>query len=71
MHELPCHASLIVTTDVYMQAISPQKREALSRLACENGHEKDCFGLTGPNWTMKQTVDSAKVLYFVGVPDGI
>ena len=30
--ELLRHASLKVTTDVYMQAVSPQKREAQSKL---------------------------------------
>jgi hypothetical protein len=32
VQELLRHASLKVTTDVYMQAVSPQKREAQSRL---------------------------------------
>lgn len=32
VQELLCHASLKVTTDVYMQAVSPQKREAQSKL---------------------------------------
>jgi hypothetical protein len=38
--------------------------------AGENGHE-DRFSLTGPNWTMKESGDTAELLYFVGVPDGI
>jgi hypothetical protein len=41
-----------------------------SKQAGEDGHE-DCFSLTGPNWTMKKTGDTAELLYFVGVPDGI
>jgi site-specific recombinase XerD len=32
VQELPRHASLKVTTDVYMQAVGPQKREAQSNL---------------------------------------
>lgn len=32
VQELLRHASLKVTTDVYMQALSPQKREAQSKL---------------------------------------
>jgi len=32
VQELLRHASLKVTTDVYMQAVSPQKRDAQSRL---------------------------------------
>jgi integrase len=32
VQELLRHASLKVTTDVYMQAVSPQKREAQSKL---------------------------------------
>ena len=32
VQELLRHASMKVTTDVYMQAVSPQKREAQSRL---------------------------------------
>ena len=32
VQELLCHASMKVTTDVYMQAVSPQKREAQSKL---------------------------------------
>jgi integrase len=32
VQELLHHASLKVTTDVYMQAVSPQKREAQSKL---------------------------------------
>jgi hypothetical protein len=39
--------------------------------ACEDGHEKDRFGLTGPNWTMKKNGDFSDVVYCVGVPDGI
>jgi hypothetical protein len=33
VQELPRHASMKVTTDVYMQAVNPQKREAQSKLA--------------------------------------
>jgi integrase len=32
VQELLRHASMKVTTDVYMQAVSPQKREAQSKL---------------------------------------
>ncbi len=32
MQELLRHASMKVTTDVYMQAVIPQKREAQSKL---------------------------------------
>jgi integrase len=33
VQELLRHASLKVTADIYMQAVSPQKREAQSKLA--------------------------------------
>ncbi len=39
--------------------------------ACEDGHKKDRFGLTGPNWTMKKNGDFSDVVYCIGVPDGI
>ena len=32
VQELLRHASMKITTDIYMQAVSPQKREAQSRL---------------------------------------
>jgi hypothetical protein len=38
--------------------------------AGQDGHE-DRFSLTRPNWTMKKIGDTAELLYFVGVPDGI
>jgi len=70
VQELLRHASLKVTTDVYMQAVSPQKREAQRKLV-KMGLGKSRFQLTGPNWTLKKDGDFAEVLYFVGVPDGI
>jgi hypothetical protein len=63
------HASLKVTADVYMQAVSPQKREAQSKLV--KMVMKTGVSLIGPNWTMKENGDCAEPVYFVGVPDGI
>jgi hypothetical protein len=37
----------------------------------EDGHEDRFSLLTRPNWTMKKIGDTAELLYFVGVPDGI
>ena len=54
-------------THAFYAGGQPQKREAQ---AGEVGHEGR-FSLTGPNWTMKKTGDTAELLYFVGVPDGI
>jgi len=67
VQELLRHASLKVTTDVYMQAVSPQKRKAQRKLV-KMGLGKSRFQLTGPNWTLKKDGDFAEVLYFVGVP---
>jgi hypothetical protein len=64
------HASMKVTADVYMQAVSPQKREAqteLARMVLKNGFS----GLSGPYWTMTETGGIAEVLWNVGVPGGI
>jgi len=58
VQELLRHASLKVTTDVYMQAVGPQKREAQT-------------SLTGSSWIMKKNGGFVEVYCFVGVPDGI
>jgi len=61
VQELLRHASLKVTTDVYMQAVSPQKREAQSKLVkmvMDKGKiGGKGVGLTGPNWTMAKSQD--------------
>jgi integrase len=74
VQELLRHASLRVTTDVYMQAVGPQKREAQSnlvKLVRKGRGLGDQAGLSGSNWIMKKNGDFGEVIYFVGVPDGI
>ena len=74
VQELLRHASLRVTTDVCMQAVGPQKREAQSNLVklVRRGAVSEIKpALSGSNWIMKKNIDSAEPVYFVGVPDGI
>lgn len=74
VHELLRHASLKVTTDVYMQAVSPQKRSPKQVGKNGDGQGKDGrdgVGLTGPKWTMTKSQHFEQVLWNVGVPDGI
>ena len=73
VEELLRHASLKVTTDVYMQAVGPQKRgtEQFGQTGEAGRGFTDQTRLTGSNWIMKQNCDFAEVSYFVGVPDGI
>ncbi len=74
VQELLRHASLKVTTDVYMQAVGPQKREAQSNLVKAGAEGRgfgDQTGLSGSNWIMKKNGGFVEVYYFVGVPDGI
>jgi hypothetical protein len=74
VQELLRHASLKVTTDVYMQAVGPKKREAQGKFGQTDSERRgfgDQAGLSGSNWIMKKSGDFAQALYFVGVPDGI
>jgi len=74
IQELLRHASLKVTTDVYMQAVGPQKRKAQSNLVhpTRNGRGFGIqIGLNGSNWIMKKSAGIAEAFYFFGVPDGI
>jgi hypothetical protein len=57
VQELLRHVSLKVTSDVYMQAVGPQKREAQT-------------SLTGSSWIMKKNGGFVEVYCFVGVPEG-
>jgi len=74
VQELLRHASLKITTDVYMQAVGPQKREAQSNFVklVRNGAVLEIKpGLSGSNWIMKESGGGVEAFYFVGVPDGI
>jgi hypothetical protein len=62
-----------LTTDVYMQAVRPQKRETQSNLVklVRTGATLDVTPkLTGSNWIMNKSGDFVEAFYFVGVPDG-
>jgi len=71
VQELLRYASLRVTTDVYMQAVGPQKREAQSNLVklVRRGRR---FGnqarLSGSNWIMKKNGDCAEPVLFCWRP---
>jgi hypothetical protein len=71
VQELLRHASMKVTTDVYMQAVNPQETRGAEQTG-EDGPEKNGFsGLIEPNWTMTENCQFSEVISNVGVPDGI
>jgi len=74
VQELLRHASLKVTTDVYMQAVgSTEARgaEQSGKAGAEGRGFGDQTGLSGSNWIMKKNGGFVEVYCFVGVPDGI
>jgi integrase len=55
VQELLRHATLKVTTDTYMQALSSDKRQAQAKLiTMVRGIKSVSLMLSGPTWTMKQ-----------------
>jgi hypothetical protein len=69
-YQLLCDASMKVTSEVRVQALSPQKREP--QQIGEDGPDKsNRSGLSGPFWTMTENGEFVEVLLNLGVPDGI